>query len=564
MSPALQRTLAVWIVLLIAVLLLPLPHWVAVLLLTAGLALLIVVMVASRRVALKGTVFSSDDLPDAAYRQPVVLVCGDSPQAWPEGASVLTVPHGCWVRVAENQALDVVARQLLSLRPEWGRQLSVMVSICPQQQQDHEVLSSRLLALRWQVGQLRRESGYSLPLVLNAHVGSALVSECLWQTRLVGEPVSMWPNISARSPSDRWLAAGGSMALQQQVLMNSLTEWFRQEVIAVLADSNPDMPSIYPVCVVWGVSSSFCTALKTSLWTRWLQQQTGLVQVAGWLPTEDEDLTQSSMLPEFVMRLLPEGRGLTPRQRACRAALWTLVLGGIVAFCCSAWNNHRLLQRVTFDIAHYERIAMNDYVEKAAAVNVLQRDVAELDEHARNGAPMRLGFGLYQGGQLRLPLLDAIRSYIPPPAPPVAKDSPKIVRLDSLSLFDTGKAVLKPGSLKMLVTALVDIKARPGWLIVVAGHTDSTGNALANQQLSLTRADALRDWMLSTSDVSPTCFAVQGFGASRPIATNDTPAGRALNRRVEISLVPQADACQAAATRTSSQDDDTTVSSDKE
>lgn len=112
----------------------------------------------------------------------------------------------------------------------------------------------------------------------------------------------------------------------------------------------------------------------------------------------------------------------------------------------------------------------------------------------------------------------------------------------------------------MLVNALVDIKARPGWLIVVAGHTDSTGNAQANQQLSLKRAEALRDWMLSTSDVSPTCFAVQGFGASRPMATNDTPEGRALNRRVEISLVPQADACLAAATRTSSQDDDTTVS----
>lgn len=561
MSPALQRTLMLWIVLLIAVLLLPLPHWVAVLLLLAGLALLLAAMVATRRNPLPEALLNADDLPDTAYRQPVVLVCGDSALAWPEGSAVLTVPHGCWVRVAADRGLDVVARQLLSLRPDWGRQLSVMITICPQQQQDSDTLTSRLRALRWQIGQLRRETGYSLPLVLNAQVGTTLVSECLWQARLADEPVSVWSGAAAPSTPDRWLAAGGSMALQQQVLFNSLTGWFSQQVIAVLSDSSPDMPSVTPACVVWGLSASLDEPLANSLWTRWLQQHTALVAVAGWLPAEGANLSLSSTLPEFVLPLLPEGRGLTPRQRTLRGALWMALTAGIVALCCSAWNNHRLLQRVSFDIAHYERIAMTDYARKAAAVNVLRRDAAELDDHARNGAPLRLGFGLYQGGQLRLPLLEAIRSYIPPPPPPpVVKEAPKTVRLDSLSLFDTGKSVLKPGSLKMLVNALVDIKARPGWLIVVAGHTDSTGDAQANQQLSLKRAEALRDWMLQTSDVSPTCFAVQGYGATRPIASNDTPDGRALNRRVEISLVPQADACLAAATRTSSQDDDTTVS----
>ncbi len=129
------------------------------------------------------------------------------------------------------------------------------------------------------------------------------------------------------------------------------------------------------------------------------------------------------------------------------------------------------------------------------------------------------------------------------------------MRLDSLSLFDVGKFTLNAGSTKMLVTALIDIKAKPGWLIVVAGHTDITGDAQANHILSLKRAEALRDWMLSTSDVSPTCFAVQGYGATRPIADNDTPDGRALNRRVEISLVPQADACQVPDVKTASQDE---------
>lgn len=566
MSPALQRALALWVVLLVAVLLLPLPHLATVLILLAALVLLAVVMAVTRRPAGPEAGLCADDLPDVAYRQPVVLVCGDSAHAWPEGSAVLTVPHGCWVRVADQQALDVVARQLLSLRPEWGHQLSVMISVCPQQHQDSDTLASRLLALRWQIGQLRRETGYSLPLVLNAQVGSALVSESLWQVRLAGEPVSVWSDSAKPTPPECWLAAGGGIALQQQVLINSLTEWSQQEVIRVLTDSHPDMPAATPAGMVWGLSASLDGALATSLWTRWLQQHTALVQVAGWFAPEVAESPLPSMLPEFVLPLLPEGRGLTPRQRTWRGALWLALTVGIVALCCSAWNNHRLLQRVSFDIAHYARIAMNDYAVKAAAVNVLRRDARELDEHARNGAPLQLGLGLYQGGHLRLPLLDAIRSYIPPPPPPpeVVKEAPKTVRLDSLSLFASGKSVLKPGSLKMLVNALVDIKARPGWLIVVAGHTDSTGNAQANQQLSLKRAEALRDWMLSTSDVSPTCFAVQGFGASRPMATNDTPDGRALNRRVEISLVPQADACLAADTQPASGTDvGTTPSKEK-
>ena len=134
---------------------------------------------------------------------------------------------------------------------------------------------------------------------------------------------------------------------------------------------------------------------------------------------------------------------------------------------------------------------------------------------------------------------------------------PKNIRLDSMSLFDSGQSTLKAGSTKMLVHSLLDIKAKPGWLIVVSGHTDNTGNPKLNQTLSLKRAEAVRDWMRDTGDVPESCFAVQGYGESRPIVTNDTPEGRALNRRVEISLVAQANACQIPGKPSaSSQDDD--------
>lgn len=53
------------------------------------------------------------------------------------------------------------------------------------------------------------------------------------------------------------------------------------------------------------------------------------------------------------------------------------------------------------------------------------------------------------------------------------------VRLDSMSLFDVGQARLKDGSTKVLVDALVNIRAKPGWLILVAGYTDATGDEKA-------------------------------------------------------------------------------------
>ena len=560
MSPAQQRGLALWAALLSGVVclgFLPVTRLVSVVILLATLGLIAAFWyVASRHTEHEATL-RLDDLPESTYRQPVVLVCGDLPQDWPQASQILTVTQGCWIRVEDHQDLEQVARQVLWLRPNWGRQLSVMVSVCPQKHADAEALTSRLLALRWQISQLRKETGHSVPLVLNGQVGSAMMNDMLWQAAIPGEGISVWRESSAPSSITAWVTTGGAMAMQQQVMMNSLMTWFHTHVKAVFMDESPDIPAIAPTAVLWGMGPVLAGSLASSVWTVWLSRRTAMQQVAGWHPVRT-DSTALSLFPDFVLPLLPEGRGLTSRARAWCCALGIFTLAAIAALLSSGWNNRQLLHRVSFDIVHYGRISMDDYGPKAEAVNVLRQDGALLDNWSRNGEPLNMSLGLYQGERLRMPVLDAIRSYVPPPPPPKPqpKPVPKIVRLDSMSLFDSGKSVLKTGSTKMLVNSLVGIKARPGWLIVVAGHTDNTGNAQLNQTLSQNRAEAVRDWMRDTGDVPESCFAVQGYGASRPIATNDTPEGRALNRRVEISLVPQADACQIPGNpKASSQDD---------
>lgn len=548
MSPAQQRGIALWAALLSAVVclgFLPVSRLVSVLVMLAMIGLIIAFWYIASRRAEPDVTLHLDDLPEATYRQPVVLVCGDLPLTWPQSSPVLTVTQGCWIRVEDHQDLEQVARQVLWLRPDWGRQLSVMVSVCPQKHADSERLTSRLLALRWQISQLRKETGHSVPLVLNGQVGSAMTNDMLWQAAIAGEGMRVWRESSAPSSIAAWVTTGGSPAMQQQVLMNSLMGWFHKHVKAVFMDENPDVPVIAPVAVLWSMGPILAGSLATSVWTAWLSRHTAMQRVTGWQPV-GTDSTVISPFPDFILPLLPEGSGLTSQARTWRCVLSLFTLAAIAALLSSGWNNRQLLHRVSFDIARYDSISMDNYDQKASAVAILRADAVLLDDLARNGVPARLGLGLYQGERLRMPVLEAIRSYVPPPPKPQPKPKPisKIVRLDSMSLFDSGKFVLKAGSTKMLVNSLVGIKAKPGWLIVVSGHTDNTGNPQLNQMLSLKRAEAVRNWMRDTGDVPESCFAVQGYGESRPVATNDTPEGRALNRRVEISLVPQANACQ--------------------
>jgi outer membrane protein OmpA-like peptidoglycan-associated protein len=84
--------------------------------------------------------------------------------------------------------------------------------------------------------------------------------------------------------------------------------------------------------------------------------------------------------------------------------------------------------------------------------------------------------------------------------------------------------------------ALVLIEFNKTYIDVV-GHTDSTGALAHNQQLSEARASSVARY-LESQKVTPERIVTSGRGPSQPIASNDTPEGRALNRRVEIILTP--------------------------
>jgi len=70
--------------------------------------------------------------------------------------------------------------------------------------------------------------------------------------------------------------------------------------------------------------------------------------------------------------------------------------------------------------------------------------------------------------------------------------------------------------------------------LTIEGHTDNTGSAAANQTLSEQRAAAVKQYLVAHYGVDAARLDAKGFGASKPVASNDTPEGRQQNRRVEL------------------------------
>ena len=110
--------------------------------------------------------------------------------------------------------------------------------------------------------------------------------------------------------------------------------------------------------------------------------------------------------------------------------------------------------------------------------------------------------------------------------------------------FDTDKAIIKPQGERVLDEIATILQSCPGIALEIAGHTDSDASDAYNVDLSQRRVDAVLR-ALTARDVDTTQFSARGYGESQPVASNDTAAGKALNRRVEFNEIAAGDyACE--------------------
>jgi outer membrane protein OmpA-like peptidoglycan-associated protein len=131
-----------------------------------------------------------------------------------------------------------------------------------------------------------------------------------------------------------------------------------------------------------------------------------------------------------------------------------------------------------------------------------------------------------------------INLFSPSEARVLQEDTRVIIRLTGFT-FPSGTAVIEPQYFTLLTKVQKAIAEFPAAEISIEGHTDSMGDDDSNKELSQKRSDAIRTYLVANLGINPSRILAMGYGETKPIASNDTNEGRAMNRRVDVVIEPK-------------------------
>ena len=185
------------------------------------------------------------------------------------------------------------------------------------------------------------------------------------------------------------------------------------------------------------------------------------------------------------------------------------------------------------------RVTSRDKTTKGAAAGAAagarrgEREADEIRAGAAIGAAVGAGVGAYMDAQ------EEKLGHIPGTTVERVADDALLVRFSSDVLFAVDSAILAAGAHATLDEVARVINEYPKTAVVVQGFTDSTGGEQHNLELSERRARAVMSYLVGRG-VDAGRITALGYGEDHPVASNDTPSGRQLNRRVGILLKAKA------------------------
>lgn len=177
--------------------------------------------------------------------------------------------------------------------------------------------------------------------------------------------------------------------------------------------------------------------------------------------------------------------------------------------------------------------------DRQTDVRTMTARIAELEDQLGNAGKERTALTdqLEQRSRTRRMFSDIEGRFQPGQAVVLRHGDNILIRLVGLS-FASGKSEIEPKNFALLTVVRDAINIFPDYAIHVQGYTDSYGGDNANLELSQNRADAVRDYLLANMDVNIGEIDAVGYGETLPIANNETPEGRARNRRVDLVIRP--------------------------
>ncbi|MCO6515826.1 MAG: OmpA family protein [Snodgrassella sp.] len=461
--------------------------------------------------------------------QRVILVAGDDLSDWIDSSEHWRLLRdSVWIRVED-------CAQLINIYQALDKQnkiaSGILLILNPDRYSHVAALEQRISQWRQEIETVQALYKRRLPLTLGIHTDLLNNNLDFWPQNIDNQLYRQRNNIqeyfeflqkqldncaalNPQHPEHLSYTTVSTLYLNQQ--------WLIQYVIKNLLPEKPYRNSIYLVACVW--LNSF-NSNQNADWRKFEIATTGLVT-----PTHTSTITGLKNFPVIESNFVRQ-RYLSKGTKYLCYGINLFLLFCLIGTTYSFVENKKWLQEVIAAHQQYIAIPLHMENERLDSIKNLKLIQQTLQDYMTFGEPSKMGFGLYHTTQL-LPVINKdINTF------QLEKQKKQIISLDTTALFDVGQSKLKTDAKLVLQGVLTWVQANPNKRVLIDGHTDNTGNAASNKTLSFNRAEAVREWLINASTFPEDHFTVQGYGDSKPIASNDDPQGRSKNRRVEITLV---------------------------
>ncbi|EHK67711.1 OmpA family protein [Achromobacter arsenitoxydans] len=467
--------------------------------------------------------------PDAA------LFFDDAATNSPDGLRKRWSADAAWVLADTPENLILMLRKALRS----GADISVLLPLVPM---GTDEMAMRGEWKRWRQAVTRCAVRGAKPVPVYAAVYACLGGYGDTPAHLNSmDAAGVWPDsaITMRQAVKTVRASSARMPPRSNLLRERLAlatlDWAAEAALLVAIEEIASTPPFFLAGLL--LVDGGTAVPDSSAWARWITARTGLrlsipssCRVAPALPSLNVEPAQDDGgEPPIPPR---EVRPRKTRRSATLAGLFVaaVLLSGGFAY----WQTHQEIRRMSEGVSRYEAVPQDRIFAKCDALLQITEDQREFKRRLAYGGIQSWLDELAGAREAEARMSAAIAAYRPPPTS---------LRMDTMTTFEPGNArVQRHTARRLLEPVAILLRANPDLRVRIVGHTDATGNPQENLLLSLARAQAVRDELMAMSGADPASFDVAGMGAAQPRGDNALPAGRALNRRVEVSLTPAASA----------------------